>query len=30
MDRVMALPAMREWRVVCEQEIAAGLPTTMP
>lgn len=30
MDRVLALPAMREWRTVCEKEIEAGLPTTMP
>jgi glutathione S-transferase len=29
MDRVLALAAMREWRAVCEQEIAAGLPATM-
>ena len=26
MNRVMALPAMREWRAVCEKEIEAGLP----
>src|SRR5579875_1950803 len=26
MDRVLALPAMREWRSVCQQEIEAGLP----
>jgi glutathione S-transferase len=25
-NRVMALPAMREWRAVCEKEIEAGLP----
>jgi glutathione S-transferase len=30
MDRVLALPAMREWRAVCEREIEAGLPTAMP
>jgi glutathione S-transferase len=30
MDRVLALPAMREWRAVCEKEIAAGLPAAMP
>jgi glutathione S-transferase len=30
MDRVMALPAMREWHAVCEKEIEAGLPTAMP
>jgi glutathione S-transferase len=30
MDRVLALPAMREWRAVCEKEIEAGLPTAMP
>jgi len=30
MDRVLALPAMQEWRAVCEQEIAAGLPSAMP
>lgn len=30
MDRVLALPAMQEWRVVCEQEIANGLPASMP
>jgi glutathione S-transferase len=30
MDRVMALPAMQEWRAVCEKEIEAGLPTAMP
>jgi glutathione S-transferase len=30
MNRVLALPAMQEWRVVCEKEIAAGLPTAMP
>jgi len=30
MDRMLALPAMREWRAVCEQEIEAGLPMTMP
>ena len=29
MDRVLALPAMQEWRTVCEQEIAAGLPIAM-
>ena len=29
MDRVLALPAMGEWRAVCEQEIANGLPATM-
>ena len=26
MDRVLALPAMQEWRAVCEKEIEAGLP----
>lgn len=26
MNCVMALPAMREWRAVCEKEIEAGLP----
>lgn len=30
MDRVLALPAMQEWRAVCEREIEAGLPTSMP
>jgi glutathione S-transferase len=30
MDRVLALPAMQEWRAVCEKEIADGLPTAMP
>ena len=30
MDRVLALPAMREWRAVCEMEIEAGLPASMP
>jgi glutathione S-transferase len=30
MDRVLALPAMREWRAACEKEIEAGLPVTMP
>jgi glutathione S-transferase len=30
MERVMALPAMQEWRAVCEKEIEAGLPTAMP
>jgi len=30
MDRVMGLPAMREWRAVCEKEIEAGLPAAMP
>jgi len=30
MERVLALPAMREWRAVCEKEIEAGLPATMP
>src|SRR5215469_831563 len=30
MDRVLALPAMREWRAVCEKEIEAGLPATLP
>ena len=30
MDRVLALPAMQEWRAVCEKEIDAGLPTAMP
>jgi glutathione S-transferase len=29
MDRVLALPAMQEWRAVCEKEIEAGLPVTM-
>jgi glutathione S-transferase len=29
MDKVLALPAMQEWRLVCEKEIEAGLPTTM-
>jgi glutathione S-transferase len=28
MDRVMALPAMREWMTAAEAEIAAGLPET--
>ena len=26
MERVLALPAMREWRAVCEKEVEAGLP----
>jgi len=26
MDCILALPAMREWRIVCQQEIEAGLP----
>lgn len=26
MERVMALPAMQEWRAVCQREIEAGLP----
>ncbi|MFO1246972.1 MAG: glutathione S-transferase family protein [Alphaproteobacteria bacterium] len=26
MDRILALPAMQEWRKVCESEIEAGLP----
>ena len=30
MDRMLALPAMREWRAVCEKEIEAGLPMAMP
>jgi glutathione S-transferase len=30
MDRVLALPAMQEWRAVCEKEIEAGLPAAMP
>ena len=30
MDRMLALPAMREWRAACEKEIEAGLPTAMP
>jgi glutathione S-transferase len=30
MDRVLALPAMQEWRAVCEKEVEAGLPTAMP
>jgi glutathione S-transferase len=30
MERVMALPAMQEWRAVCEKEVEAGLPTAMP
>jgi glutathione S-transferase len=30
MDRIMQLPAMQEWRAVCEKEIAAGLPAAMP
>lgn len=30
MERMLALPAMREWRAVCEKEIAAGLPVAMP
>jgi glutathione S-transferase len=30
MDRVLALPAMREWRAVCEKEIEAGLPSALP
>ena len=29
MDKVLALPAMQEWRVICEKEIEAGLPTAM-
>ncbi|HEY2008271.1 MAG TPA: glutathione S-transferase family protein [Rhizomicrobium sp.] len=30
MDRVLALPAMQEWRAACEKEIDAGLPAAMP
>ena len=30
MDRMLALPAMQEWRAVCEKEIEAGLPAAMP
>jgi glutathione S-transferase len=30
MERMLTLPAMREWRAVCEKEIVAGLPTAMP
>ena len=30
MERVLALPAMQEWRAVCEKEIEAGLPATLP
>lgn len=30
MDRVLALPAMQEWRAVCEKEIEAGLPAGLP
>jgi glutathione S-transferase len=30
MDKVLALPAMQEWRAVCEKEIEAGLPAAMP
>ena len=30
MDRVLALPAMQEWRAACEKEIEAGLPSAMP
>jgi glutathione S-transferase len=30
MDRVLSLPAMQEWRAVCEKEIEAGLPIGMP
>jgi glutathione S-transferase len=30
MDRMLALPAMGEWRAFCEKEIEAGLPTAMP
>jgi glutathione S-transferase len=30
MDRVLRLPAMQEWRAVCEKEIEAGLPAAMP
>jgi hypothetical protein len=27
MNRVLALPAMREWKIAAEKEIAAGLGT---
>jgi glutathione S-transferase len=30
MDRVLALPAMQEWRAVCEKEIEDGLPAALP
>ncbi|HEX4028531.1 MAG TPA: glutathione S-transferase family protein [Rhizomicrobium sp.] len=30
MDRVLALPAMQEWRAVCEKEIEVGLPAALP
>jgi glutathione S-transferase len=30
MDRVMALPAMREWMKASQAEVDAGLPLTMP
>jgi glutathione S-transferase len=30
MDRMLALPAMQEWRAACEKEIEAGLPAAMP
>ena len=26
MDRVLAMPAMQEWRIVCQKEVAEGLP----
>jgi glutathione S-transferase len=30
MDRMLAVPAMQEWRAACEKEIEAGLPAAMP
>jgi glutathione S-transferase len=30
MDRMLALPAMQEWRAVSKKEIEAGLPASMP
>jgi glutathione S-transferase len=30
MDRVMALPAMQEWKKAAQAEVDAGLPATMP
>lgn len=30
MDRMLALPGMKEWRAVCEKEIEQGLPAAMP
>jgi glutathione S-transferase len=30
MDRVLALPAMREWRIAAEKEVAAGLGSLPP